>query len=229
MNFKGVLFDLDGTLIKYSVDRPKLTKAILKCLRNIGFNFNVFSERDFPIFMIQKTIRLLNGMKYPKSFIDEVESMLFKIVELYEIEASNRAVLIDGVYETLNFIKNLGLKCGLITLNSRKSTNTILEKFNLKNFFNVIVTRNDVKNFKPHVDHLLRAINSLNLNPEEVIVVGDSIVDIIPAIAINAFPVAVKTGVRSESELRSAGAKIVLDSIADFQNWFIHFIKFSSR
>jgi phosphoglycolate phosphatase len=59
----------------------------------------------------------------------------------------------------------------------------------------------------------------MQLNPTEVIVVGDSIIDIIPALALNAFPVAVKTGVRGEDELRAAGAKIVLNSVAELPNW----------
>ncbi|MEM0084299.1 MAG: HAD family hydrolase [Candidatus Methanomethylicia archaeon] len=225
MKFSGVLFDLDGTLIKYSVDRARLTLDILKHLREYNITFNVYSEADYPISMVRKTIRLLEGMKLPKSFINEVSSSLFKIVEFYEVKASEKTSVIDGAYESLNFVKEMGLKCGLITLNSRRSTEIILDKFNLRIFFDVIVTRDEVKNFKPHVEHLAKAINLMGLKPEEVIVIGDSIIDIIPAVALNAFPVAVKTGVRGESELKSAGAKVILNSVADFPKWFMNFIR----
>ncbi|MEM2136605.1 MAG: HAD hydrolase-like protein, partial [Candidatus Methanomethylicia archaeon] len=77
-----------------------------------------------------------------------------------------------------------------------------------------------VKNFKPHIDHFVSAINLMGLKPEEVIVVGDSVIDVAPALALNAFPVAVKTGVRSEDELKAAGAKVILNSIAEFPKWF---------
>jgi len=169
--------------------------------------------------MVRKTIRVLEGMKVQKWFIDHVSSTLFKIIESYEVEASNRTSLIEGAYEALNFVRSIGFKCGLITLNSRRSTEMVLDKFNLKRFFDVVVTRDDVRNFKPHVEHLAKAISLMQLNPTEVIVVGDSIIDIIPALALNAFPVAVKTGVRSEDELRAAGAKIVLNSVAELPNW----------
>ncbi|MCS7368670.1 MAG: HAD family hydrolase [archaeon GBS-70-058] len=224
MNFRGVLFDLDGTLIRYSVDRVNLTRDILKSLRKFNIYFQIYSEADYPISMVRKTIRVLEGMKVPKWFIDNVSSTLFRIIEFYEVEASNRTSLIEGAYEALSFVKSIGFKCGLITLNSRRSTEIVLDKFNLKNFFDAIVTRNDVKNFKPHVEHLVKAISLMELNPTEVIVVGDSIIDIIPALALNAFPVAVKTGVRSEDELRSAGAKIVLNSIAEFPGWLQKFL-----
>jgi len=225
LKFQGVLFDLDGTLIKYSVDRVKLTMDILKYLKKCDVYFNIYSEVDYPISMVRKTIKLLEGMKMPKNFIDSISSSLFKIIESYEVEASNRTSIINGAYETLKFIKSMGLKCGLITLNSRKSTEIILDKFNLKAFFDVIVTRDDVKNFKPHIDHLLKAINLMNLKPEDVIVVGDSIIDVIPAVVLNAFPIAVKTGVRREDELRAAGAKVVLNSIAELPDWIIKFCK----
>jgi len=219
LNFRGVLFDLDGTLIRYSVDRVNLTKDILKCLKKFNIHFQIYSEADYPISMVRKTVRVLEGMKVQRWFIDYVSSTLFKIIESYEVEASNRTSLIEGAYEALNFVRSIGFKCGLITLNSRRSTEIVLDKFNLKRFFDVVVTRDDVRNFKPHVEHLAKAISLMQLNPTEVIVVGDSIIDIIPALALNAFPVAVKTGVRGEDELRAAGAKIVLNSVAELPNW----------
>ncbi|MEM2136606.1 MAG: HAD hydrolase-like protein, partial [Candidatus Methanomethylicia archaeon] len=131
MKYRGVLLDLDGTLIKYSVDRFKLTRAILRYLKSINLFYNVYSEADYPIFMVRKTIRILEGIKLPKPKINFISSSLFKIIEDYEIEASNRTKIIDGTHETLSFVKQMNLKCGLVTLNSRRSTEIILNKFDL--------------------------------------------------------------------------------------------------
>lgn len=46
-------------------------------------------------------------------------------------------------------------------------------------FFDVVVAADDVANPKPHQDHLLAALKSLKVKPEQAFMVGDSDIDIL--------------------------------------------------
>lgn len=216
LKIDGVIFDLDGTLTKYSVDRKALTFRIFSYLKSNFLFFKIYSCSDFPITIIRKTEILLKAMKLCKPLIEKTISDLYNLVDVFELKASENTILFNGVYESLELVKSLGLKCGLFTLCGRRSTENVLLKFNLKSYFDAVVTRDDVKNFKPHPEHLLKVISLLGLHPRRVLVVGDSTLDVISAKKIKATPIAVKTGVRTIEELKKAGAKIILNSIADF-------------
>ena len=220
-----MLFDLDGTLIKYSVDRLALTDEMFRYLKSRGLFFDIYGENDYPITLTRKTRWILESMNLPRPLISDVILSLFKIIDRYEVMATERTSVIDGAYAALDLVKSMSLKCGLFTLNGRHSTFNVLKKFGFLKYFEVVVTRDDVKYLKPNPEHLMAAINLLGIKPEETVVVGDSTLDVIPAAKLNALPVAVKSGVRSVHELRAAGAKIILDSVSDFPSWFRSFFE----
>jgi HAD superfamily hydrolase (TIGR01549 family) len=78
--------------------------------------------------------------------------------------------------QTLNLLKtNRILKA--INTNRTTSMKYIMERFGLWPFFDMVVTALDVKNPKPHPESVEKIIETLHLNREETVFVGDSEVD----------------------------------------------------
>ena len=60
-------------------------------------------------------------------------------------------------------------------------------------YFTLIAGRDSVENPKPHEDHLLYICEKLEVNPEQVIVIGDTYRDIEGALKVGAKSIAIKT------------------------------------
>ncbi len=215
MNIHGIIFDLDGTLTYYSIDLNSLRNELIMKIKNLNFPLNIISPTDYPISMIRKVRKYMKDNSYPEIQVKQVTSILFKIVEKYELIAADKTSLIPGALDALNYVHSIRLKCGLYTLCGRRPTIKILKRFNLVKYFNVIVTRDDVENFKPHPEHLLKAIEALSLKPSQVIVVGDSVIDVECAKTLGSIIIAVLSGVRTFNELKSKGADYIINSIAE--------------
>jgi HAD superfamily hydrolase (TIGR01509 family) len=131
------------------------------------------------------------------------------------LEAALTTNLMPGVVETLQALKQMGLKVGLCTINSAKSVARILERFGIANLFDVTVTRNEVRHVKPNPEHLEAALRALGVFSAETLVVGDSRVDMQSAKALGAVAVGLPTGVSTLEQLMANGADYVVTSITD--------------
>ena len=81
------------------------------------------------------------------------------------------------MYDTLNFLKRNNYKLVIYTNNTRKLTDYGLEKFNLKSYFDFILTRDEVKNPKPHPEGLELIMEKYLIPQNNVLFIGDSWID----------------------------------------------------
>jgi pyrophosphatase PpaX len=151
----------------------------------------------------------------PAKFLEEVRSEALATTEKYELEAAKRTSLLHGAVETLKALRRMSLKIGLCTINSEKSMNYILKRFEIADFFDVTVPRNKVNHFKPHPEHVEVALKVLGASAKETLVVGDSSVDMQSANVLKAIAVGLPTGVSTIEQLMSNGANYIITSITD--------------
>jgi phosphoglycolate phosphatase len=78
--------------------------------------------------------------------------------------------------ETLDRLKKKGIHRAINT-NRTTSMPTIMEKFNLWPYFDMVVTALDVKHPKPHPESIDKIVKALDVNRDEILYVGDSDVD----------------------------------------------------
>jgi HAD superfamily hydrolase (TIGR01509 family) len=131
------------------------------------------------------------------------------------MEAARATSLIPGIREALKALRKMKLKLALFTVNGKNSVNHILRTFNLKRYFDAVVTRDDVLMVKPNPVHLKTALNTLKVRPKEAVVVGDSAWDMKSARALKVFAVGTTTGIASPHELTNAGAHCLISSPTD--------------
>ncbi len=149
MRLKGVIFDLDGTLIDADYD----WKAVRKRLG------------------VEEGSILSNFEKMPPDERREKEAILKEI----EREHTYRARLMDGVHELFSFLEKHGIKRALVTNNTKDNVLYIIKKFSLT--FDVILTREDGF-YKPDPSPMYEAIKRMKVSKDEVIAIGDSFLDL---------------------------------------------------
>ncbi len=215
MAIKAVIFDLDGTLANFNIDYKAVRAEVRSFLVKVGLPASILSLNESVFEMLKKAkIFLKNNGKSDETF-SEIRRKALAIAEKYELEAAKTTSLFSGALETLKALKEKGLKLGLCTINSEKSVNYILKRFEIAKFFDAVVPRDKVKNVKPNIEHLNVAMKVLKVSPEETVVVGDSWIDMKCARELKAIAVGLPTGISSPKELAAAGANYFITSITD--------------
>ena len=110
-----------------------------------------------------------------------------------------------------------GVRTGVVT--NRNKARDAVEEGGIAQLFDVIIGGEDVGNYKPHPEPLLKAISLLGVRLEAAFYTGDTDIDMKTAKAANVRGIGVTTGSFGAEALTAAGAEIVcanLDGVADF-------------
>lgn len=119
--------------------------------------------------------------------------------------------LFPGVIEALDRLEQEGWLLGLATGKSRRGVDAVLEAHGLAGRFLTIQTADDNPG-KPDPAMLLRAAAETGLDPDALVMIGDTAYDMRMAGAARAAALGVSWGYHSISELQEAGAQMVVDS-----------------
>lgn len=215
MLVKAVVFDLDGTIASFNLDYMTVRAEVRTYLIRTGLPASILATNESIFDMLNKAeIFLKNNGKSART-VDKVRNEASAIAEKFELEAAKTTGLLSGVVETLQALKKMGLKIGLCTINSEKSTSYILKRFSISKFFDVVTPRNKVRYVKPNTEHLEATLKALRVSPKEAILVGDGTRDMHCAKELNVIAVGLPTGISSEKELIDSGANYFITSISD--------------
>ncbi len=214
MTLKAVIFDLDGTIAAFNLDYKSVRAESRSYLMKMGVPASVITIKEDIFSMLKKTeILMANAGK--AASMEEIRKQVMGIAEKYELEAAAHTSLLPGAEETLKKLKKRDLKIALCTINSTNSTRHILERFKLTRYFNAVISRDQVTEFKPNPEHCNAALKALEVSGAETIVVGDSITDMQAAAEIKAVAVGLPTGVSTQKQLINEGANYIITSITD--------------
>lgn len=164
-----VIFDYDGTLL----DSFQMTyESFRKAFSELGYGeMGVeFFRKEFS--MNHDEIYLRMGVK--KERIREVEAVWLKYWE----EMRQGIKLFPQTMPTLKKLHSLGIGMGLVSDGSGPRVRGDLEKFGIKKYFSVVLTRDDVVERKPSPQSLLAALKKVEKSHNECIYVGDRVEDI---------------------------------------------------
>lgn len=164
-NLDAILFDLDGVLIDSS---DAWLNAYNHVLRNQ--QQNQLTEEEFKKEYWGKGLRD-NLNKIDPSF--SITEFCQNIFPHYNDEIS----LIQDSIHILRQLQSTYM-LGLITNAPKQCAVQLLKKSNIKKYFEVIITSDQVKNEKPAPDMILQACDILGLTPKCVVYVGDTQTDV---------------------------------------------------
>jgi HAD superfamily hydrolase (TIGR01509 family) len=159
----GVLFDsleANGRLYNHiatSMGRPPLTEDELRYCHThtvYGSINHIFSNDE----ATEK-----KALEFLKNQVD-----LRKFISYLKME--------PNLLETLNILKERGIIRAIDT-NRTTTMVSIMERFSLWPYFDMVVTALDVEHPKPHPESVEKILNTLNIQKENALFVGDSEVD----------------------------------------------------
>ena len=84
-----------------------------------------------------------------------------------------------GCSSFLEFLKSKGIRMGIATSNNRTMVDAVLKSLNMKDYFEVIITSDEVKKGKPAPDIYLKTADLLGVVPEKCLVFEDVVAGII--------------------------------------------------
>ena len=204
------VLDVDGTVSICCYDFDAMRAAVARAALRHGIDTSALGIRGI-IEQIDAVAHMLGG-KGP-GFRRETDAA----VAAMEIEAAQDATLVPGVNAALAQLRRDGMAVALISRNCRAAAEFVLRGFRE---YDVLLTRDDVPRVKPDPDHVLRSLAAIQRYPERGVLVGDHDFDIQAGRAAGMrFCLGVRTGTRTEENLRQAGADAVLDSVAELPRW----------
>jgi phosphoglycolate phosphatase len=212
---KAVIFDLDGTLVKFKLDIKACRTEVIQYLTEQGFPRSLFSMKESAFDMLVKVKKYIATKEIEAQKFAEIEKTVFSIVEEFELEAARTTEMFPGIPETLKALKDTNLKIALCTISGEKATKYIFDRFRLEPFFDAVIVREDVPEVKPNPIHLEAVLEALKVGAQEVVLVGDSVKDIECAVPLNVLAVGVTTGLSSIEQLTCSGAHYIASSAND--------------
>jgi len=205
-----IIFDFDGTLAKLNIDFYQMRESIRKLILSSGIPVNELHS-DLVLEMINETAAILNQScaEKAKKFTWEANAIIEKI----EIEAANKGELFGQTTELFESLKSLEISFGIISRNCAKAVKTVFP--DILSYCPVVVCRDDVKNVKPHPQHLNTALNKLGGSPQNTIMIGDHPLDIMTGRNVGTWTCGVLTGHCQKIDFIGAGADLILSQAAD--------------
>jgi beta-phosphoglucomutase family hydrolase len=164
-HIKALIFDIDGTLVD---TMPTHYKACQLACRKHGFDFPL----DFFISQAGKpTLAVFEDFINQKN-IDLDGRQLGIEKELILEGLINEFTPMPIITETaIQYFNKLPMALG--TGGTRHIATKTIEAVNLQSYFNVVVTADDVKHYKPHPETFLKCAEQLGIDPATCLVFED--------------------------------------------------------
>jgi 2-phosphoglycolate phosphatase len=170
--FRGVLFDLDGTLLDSA---PDLIGSLNWVRKSEGMAPLPVTEMSQ--YASKGALGLLKaGM--PVADPETLEAWRLLFLGHYAENSYRDSRLYDGVPELLAYLSDSGIAWGVVTNKIESLTVPIIEAANLRESIGCIVCGDTLAQSKPHPGPVLFACRALEVKPEDTLFVGDDIRDI---------------------------------------------------
>ena len=185
----GLMFDSEqyiqtawnqaGTMLGYGTLGDHIEKTL---------GFNGTKRREFFLDLC--------GQDFPyDEFLELYRSLYFDRVRKEGIPAK------EGLHETLEVLKKLGIRMGVATSSSRENTLKNLEREQISGYFQTVITGDMIQHGKPEPDIYLEACRKLGAEPQDAIALEDAINGIKAAARAGMMPVMIPDLIKDTTEV----------------------------
>ena len=206
--YKGIIFDLDGTLLDTIEDLRDSVNDVMKiygwkehdtkaCKQMVGNGFRKLITRALP-----------EDKQKNELFIDEAVNQFSKA---YQKRYLNKTIPYEGILKLLESLEEKGIKIAVVTNKPHKSAVKMVETLFGKDYFDLITGSKDDTPRKPNPATTKQTLQKLGCKAGEAIFFGDSDVDIETAKNADIEAIACSWGFRSFESLLAKSPSAIID------------------
>lgn len=216
MRYRGILFDLDGTL--------------LDTLADIGFYLNrTLSRYGYPLFPLDKVNTIVGwGLKKAlyKALPEGVEDdlLLSKLTKELIADYNSNPVIktspYPGIIELLDELKRRGIVLGIFSNKSHPVTLQVVDKTMGLSRFAAVLGSDAGFPRKPAPEGALEVIRRMGLPKSDILYIGDTIMDHETAVGAGLDDITVTWGFRTRKQLEEQGITRFIDTVDEILKYF---------
>lgn len=210
MNFKGVIFDLDGTLVNSLEDLADSMNSVL-----LDYHFPTHSLDAYKSFIGNGILNLVR-VSLPETVQDEqiIMSCYNRMIDIYSNNCTIKTKPYDGIIFLLNELKSRKMKLSVFSNKADEFTKKIVQSL-MPDYFDVIMGLKSEAHKKPNPLGALQISENLGISPENMVYIGDTGIDMQTAQNAKMYGVGALWGFRTREELITNGAKKTLNHPMD--------------
>ena len=214
MDYRAVIFDLDGTLLDTLED---LSDSLNHVLAARGLPTHTLDEYRY--FIGEGTAMLITrALPKGKRNDETIRACLEEYRENYGRNWRVKTRPYEGVSEMLDALTGRGLNIAVLSNKPHDFTERCVAEFLPNWTFGAVLGQRDTVMKKPDPAGALEVAERLNIPPAEFLYLGDSAIDMKTAIAAGMFPVGVLWGFRPAEELQEGGARALIERPLEILN-----------
>ncbi len=170
MNNKLFIFDMDGVLID---SEPAYLEMNKKLFSEYGIEMD---DENYKALVGLPSLPMWTMLKKKYNLKNEVSEFMDlerrRMIEILDSEIISGPM--DGAGILLQLLKEKNYKLSVASSSAKANIDFILNKLDLKKYFDFIISGEEVTNGKPAPDIFLKAAENLNTVPEKSFVIEDS-------------------------------------------------------
>lgn len=168
---KLVIFDLDGVL----VDIKKIHfESLNQALREVGEEFVILESEHISLYDGLKTSQKLSMLTQYKGLPENFHYSIWENKQKYTIEHLQKIEVNEKILYLIKKLSDNKYKIACCSNSIKKTILTVLKKLQIINYFDFVLSNEDVKNSKPHPEMYWKAISEAECLSEETLIIEDS-------------------------------------------------------
>jgi phosphoglycolate phosphatase len=167
-DIRGVLFDLDGTLLDTAPDLIRVLNQVRVEQGRAPLPYELARTQ------VSHGSSGLIRLGFPDLGGDALETLRLRLLELYSAQLAIDTALFDGCESLLEALQSRAMPWGIVTNKPGFLTTPLLMTLGLDSRAGCVVSGDTLPQRKPHPAPLLLAASQLSLQPQQCLYVGDA-------------------------------------------------------
>ena len=213
MKIDLVIFDLDGTLVR---SHENIYQSMIYAFNQLNIEHNISLE-EFNKYIGWHFEDIFSAFGIEVADFEE----FLTIYKNSYFDFIYKSTLYNNVIEVLQWLKKENIQVALLTTKGQDQAEKNISHFELDDYFNFIMGRRSGIAHKPDPEPLLFIANNLNISIDNVLMVGDSEMDIQCAHNAKTYSCGVTYGYRTKDLIENEKPDIIVDDLIELKNYLL--------